>query len=252
MERGADSNNSGSSEKDGSKEKKSPSVERDVNSLSVETDASRSVETDVCLLEDNFQGELDNNKWTTHLPSLPQHKAAVTPQTSGVVLRSRGYLVTAKEFPPNKTKGGIKITGEWTFLGNSDFMQVLTRCSGKSDSSRFGEATDGIMFAAIMEWGPYTGSIIIMQNPSGALLAQCKIGVFSAGETYSFAVYDNGNDLRFEIKEVNRSSTQKGGVVTCSFQRDSPTNHVVIHNRETWGNLKLNRISITALGKSIS
>ena len=184
------------------------------------------------LLEDNFDdNSLDSAHWSTNL-IIPQGGASVTEQNQRMELVARGHLVTAEQYDP-VALGGIRLTGQWTFVSGDDFMQVLTRTDGLP-AGQYGETANGIEFLVALTNATKVVEIRT-RNAASIQVTQDAAGVINAagGMTFDFEIIDNGaGGLSFTMTETGdpaNTATTTATVVSDNFD----LNHVAFHNRES-------------------
>lgn len=178
------------------------------------------------LLSDDFNdNSLDTAKWTTNTSA---NNAACAEMNAQMVLANRAYLVTKNEYAP-EALGGIKISGQWTFVSAMDTFQLVTR-SDATPTGNYYETANGLEFKY---W--YNGGAKIVADGSNLSIGSVStVGSLSvaANQTFDFTVIDSGT------KGVSLTLTQVGNAantvtVTSKLISDNTTSdYIVFHNRE--------------------
>ncbi len=132
-----------------------------------------------------------------------------------------GTLNTLEQYNP--VNGGLHITGDWTFSGANDFLQILTRSDG-TPTALTGQTQNGVQFQA------ENNNVTIVGNGNAVVSSATSASLtITAGATYSFNIVDNGTNLSFTLTQLGGS----GASVTITAQSTStlPVNLVSFHNR---------------------
>jgi hypothetical protein len=200
-------------------------------------------------IEDNFDdGVLNIVDWKTNL-SIPQGGASVVEAGGHLTMTGRGYLVTVGEFDPELV-GGLRITGQWTFVSADDFLQVVLRSDGVPDPANCcGETANGIEFNVAL-----TDAVkdlqILTRNAGTITVTQGVTGVLTnaaAGMTFDFEIIDDGlGMLSFTMTETGNPANTATSMATV----DSDTfaqNFIAFHNRESGRVATLDNLSIASL-----
>jgi hypothetical protein len=188
---------------------------------------------DTPLLQDNFNdNSIDFSKWAVVTTNIPQNPKSVLEQNGRIELEGRAHFNTAMQFEPTAQPGqGFRITGQWTFVSNDDFMQILTRSDGQPNPGNCcGETTSGIEFFVGTQ--AVGGNMSISNRGGTTVTGQSNSGALNpvAGETYNFEIRDTGTNLYFTMSQVGGS---KQRTVVASSLTNTPTDVISFHNRES-------------------
>jgi hypothetical protein len=190
------------------------------------TDSNAEARPGALLSEDFALGTLDPAKWWVN-GSIPQGRARASVANSAVVLENRVHLNTVTPFDPYE--GGLRITGEWTFASDDDFLQILTRSDG-TPAGPYGETANGIVFGAYMTWGDRSQRIMISGNGTEAHADSSAPLEMHPGETFLFEIVDAAPSLFFRM--TKKGAAERTASVRAGSSYHPKTNLVTFHNRE--------------------
>ena len=186
-------------------------------------------------LADDFSGDkLDRSKWWTNLWGSKGH-ADVIQRDGHVELINRGYLITAREFDPDRL-GGIKITGRWTFVrGSPEHLQIATRSNGVPNEGFYGEVQTGLVFhTSTMNLYHYLdasgyGDVSVAE----ASLKRTGYITLHEGDAFDFVIVDRGRaGFSFTMTQVGNPSNTATVTGTAI---GGESNHVVFYNCQYTG-----------------
>ena len=190
------------------------------------------------LLHDDFNANtLDPLKWTvkTMIPGS-QGTADVAARNGRIELANRGYLVTKRQYHPDRL-GGIKITGRWTFHNSMDMLQILTRSDGSPTRNDQGETAEGLEFFLMTPEND--GDQVFPQilcHGIGLTLGKVRMSGglhVRRGDAFDFTIIDNGVfGVAFTLAQVGNPSNTSTITAALNFHNTS-RQHVVFHNRES-------------------
>jgi hypothetical protein len=179
------------------------------------------------LFSDNFASSaLDPAKWWVNT-SIPQGNARASVVNGAVVLENRAHLNTVARFDPYD--GGLRVTGEWTFSSDADFLQIVTRSDG-TPAGRYGETANGIVFGAYVAWGDLTQRIWISGNGTDAARASSAPLEMHPGDTFLFEIVDVPPNLFFRM--TKKGAPERTASIRSASGYHPQTNLVTFHNRE--------------------
>ncbi|MEZ5329592.1 MAG: hypothetical protein R3F19_31485 [Verrucomicrobiales bacterium] len=198
-------------------------------------------------LADDFENNLLNPaKWTINT-DIPQAGASVTAVDGQVELVGRGYLITTQQYDP-EVVGGIRITGQWTFVSGDDFLQILTRTDALP-AGDYGETANGIEFNVALTDATKDLEIKTRDAASIVVTEEGERGIIeaAAGMTFDFEIIDDGNGgLSFTMTEVDNPDNTATTIATVDVD-DFNLNYIAFHNREAGRRSIVDNLSITSL-----
>lgn len=211
------------------------------------------------LLSDNFNdNSLDSLKWTAHVdtPST-RGNAGIVERNGRIELTNRGYLVTKRQYNPDRF-GGIIITGQWTFRGSEDTFHLFTRSDVLSAQNQLDETIEGLEFSLSMaanENEPVLPDITCRGD--GLSLQHLRtMGSLhiQKGDTFAFIIIDKGTlGVSLTLTQVGDPSNKATVRGALNFH-NTTHNYVVFHNRASgkpgYDTACLDDVAIAVCGES--
>ena len=170
------------------------------------------------VFHDSFDGpSLDSAHWTVGRPQ-------VGVEDHQVVLRNRGYLITANEFPH-----GVSARFGWTWTQGdgiyADTLSIVLRTSGTWPSARPFDARDGIL----IRFNPYAGDVYMENRSSGKVYATANGLSIPRYTRQSTRVVDDGETIAAYFGDSSKP------VVSARVTEGADHHHLAFYNREDVG-----------------
>ena len=188
------------------------------------------------LVSDDFNdNSLNTAIWRTDT-STPAGGASVEETNQRIELWNRGYLITQEQFDPLGHGIGLRISGQWTpvFVDSPyESLNVITRSDAVPAQYHYGDVQYGISF----NFTAWHNMEIVLHNPNsaglGPILATGAHGLqVNSGDTFSFIVEDDGNNLFFSMTEVAGAQIGTSASVSASDATVFSDNFIAFYNRE--------------------
>ncbi|MBI2825090.1 MAG: FecR domain-containing protein [Planctomycetia bacterium] len=187
------------------------------------------------LLADNFDDNvLDPDKWRVVTAGIPKGNPQVREVEGRIVMVDRGHLVTINQFDP-AALGGLRITGQWTFLTPDDMFEVVLR-SDAVPGGEYGDTQNGVHFAARMERGTSHIGIFGLGYCADVEPRYGDI-LINPGDVFNFEIFDVPGGMSLRLWEASGSGASAH--VHTVPARSAAANFIAFHNRNKLKNTNI-------------
>lgn len=161
------------------------------------------------VVNEDFSEALNTEVWTTEISNRTNY-GDIRVVNGAVKIAGYSNLVTAAEYAPS-VENPLTITGVWTpVAGEFESLKIYTRSTGGLNA-QYGNANDGIFFHVNTK-----GVFCVKDMFSGEYPHLEYDAPIQMGQTYTFEVTDNGNDISFALKDT-------GGNVVAELSGQAPS-----------------------------